>query len=281
MTRQSAGFPFGGDNILNPDWLLNNLDDITTLTADLHTAILTSISRHVADSLQAQPEKGIMPSTRRQIESAEAAGLLREDIEKYVAEYLHVAVPEVRALFEDAATESITYDNTIYKEAGVEPIGLSPAMQNIINTRADTFTATLRRLTGTISINSQDMFERTLNSAYAKVVAGTHSYTEALGEASDEMLREGIGQFDYASGRRISTEAAILMNIRTSIAQTAGEITEQGMRERGVSFVECSKHMGERNKDVPGRPWANHESWGGSCFFWKEIAVEPNVEIVE
>lgn len=274
--------------MLNPNWINQNLDDITVLTSDLHTAILTSIAKHVADSLRVQPEKGIMPSTKTQIESAGAAGLLREDIEKYVAEYLHVAVPEVRALFEDAAVESISADNEIYREAGVEPIGLSPAMQNIINTRADTFTATLRRLTGTIATNSEELFERTLNAAYSKVVAGTHSYTEALGEASDDMLREGITHFEYirtkdgkVSTRKITTEAAILMNIRTSIAQTAGEITEQGMRERGASFIECSKHMGERNKDVPGRPWANHESWGGGCFFWKEIAVEPNMEIVE
>jgi hypothetical protein len=43
------------------------------------------------------------------------------------------------------------------------------------------------------------------------------------------------------------------------------------MIERGVVYVETSAHMGARNKDVEGKPWANHEKWQGRVFYWKEM----------
>ena len=40
------------------------------------------------------------------------------------------------------------------------------------------------------------------------------------------------------------------------------------MKDMGVSLVRTSAHLGARNK---GEGFANHESWQGKVFYWKEI----------
>ena len=171
--------------------------------------------------------------------------------------------------------ETLKWDNIIYREAGLPEIVLrqSPVIENILESRINRFTGTLNRLTGTMAVNGENLFERTLNTAFNKTISGTHSYVEALNEGMDEMAREGIKSFHYVSGRNISIEAAILMNIRTSINQAAAAVTEQGMTERGVSYVDTTAHKGARNK---GECHKNHEQWQGKQYYFKEIAITQN-----
>jgi len=253
--------------MLPPDYLINRLDDVTTIYADLHTAVLESIAKHVADTLRATGELGLMPSTRRQIESAQAVGLLQDDIAAYVATALSVSAPEIKKLFMDAAVKSLVYDNRVYEAVGLEPINIkqSPTMLRILNASINKQMGTLRRMTGTIALNAEPLFERTLNTAYMKTISVSHSYTEALNEAIDEMAREGTKTFDYASGRSIAIESAILMNLRTSISLTCAEMSKQGLKERGCWHVQVSAHRNSR---------PTHEVFQGRVFSWPELLNE-------
>ncbi|MCL2391994.1 MAG: phage minor capsid protein [Oscillospiraceae bacterium] len=271
--------------MLHPDYLIGNLADIELLMADLHTDILKTLSRQLSDRLQTAGVVEVTSTLRRRVESAQGVGLAISDIERHLASRMNVefAIRDsvnatvtmsqmaIRELFEDAAIKSITYDNRIFVEAGLRPIEIrqSPAMMTALEAGINKQFGTVRRLTGTTAINSAGLFERTLNVAYNKVVAGTHSYSEALSEGVDAMLSEGVRTFNYASGRSISIESAIAMNIRTGVAQTAGEITKQGIIERGATHVEVSAHMGARNI---GDGHQNHEAWQGKVYFWPEMA---------
>jgi len=265
--------------MLHPEWLLNNFDEITQLYSDLHTDILKSIAKHISDTLKATGQIGLMPSMIAQINHAQATGLLRVDIINHIATTLAISKNEIFKLFESAAIDSVKYDNESYREAGVPEVVIrqSPTLNKILESGINKRMGSLNRLTGTIAINSEDLFERTLNTAYNKVVAGTHSYTEALKDGVADMLDEGVKVFNYESGHRISVEAAMLMNIRTGVSQTAAWITEQAMRERGATHVETSAHMGARNT---GEGHKNHESWQGRVFFWKELdnGEEPKID---
>jgi len=261
--------------MLEPDYLINNLGDITTIYADLHTSILASIAKHVADTLKTTGEAGVMPSLKKQIEHAQAAGLLREDIIQHIADTIAISDVEVRALFQDAGVKSLAYDNRVYTEAGLKPVAIaqSPTMLKVLEAGITKQNGSLRRLTGTVVANSEQLFERTLNAAYNKVVSGTHSYTEALREGIDDMTREGVKAFHYASGRAISIEAGLLMNLRTGIAQTAAHITEQGIRERGVTHVEVSAHISARTH--PSGDHRDHQGWQGRIFSFSERKSDP------
>jgi hypothetical protein len=251
--------------MLHPDWIANNIDQITTLYSDLHTDILKSIARHVRDTLETTGKIGLMPSLVTQIEHAQAAGLLRADIMAHIAAALRTNIGLIHSLFEAAGVETIYHDNQVYREAGLPDVVVnqSPGLNKILEAGINKQMGHIQRLTGTIAVNSEALFERTLNTAYNKVVSGTHSYTQALSEGVKDLLNEGVTTFDYASGRKISVEAALLMNIRTGVAQTAGEISHKAMMDRNAPCCETSAHIGARNK---GDEFRNHESWQGRVF---------------
>jgi hypothetical protein len=263
--------------------LLDNLDDIEVIYRDLHTSTLTSIARHVKDTLEATGELGLMPSVISQIEQAQAVGILYDEIMAHVAKTLKVSRREIRKLFNDAAVESIRYDNTVYTQAGLKPINInqSPAMLRILTAGANRQIGNLERLTGVFTAEASykmndvlDTIYRHENTMYMKTASGAFSYTEALRDAMDDLARDGVKVYHYDSGRAISLEAALLRDLRTGIAQTCGEITKQGMIECGATYVETSAHQGARNT---GEGHKDHESWQGKVFHWKELEKERDL----
>ena len=251
--------------MLPPDYFINNLDEITVLYSDLHTSILESMARRAAATLKATGSIGLMPSLVTQMEHAQAAGLIRADIAMHIAATLRVSVDVMTTLFDDAGVKTLFYDNEVYRAAGLPDVVIrqSPILQHILESGINKQMGLLQRLTGTIAINSQQLFERILNTAYNQVVSGTQSYTEALRDSVDAMLKDGVSVFNYESGRKISVEAAVLMNLRTGVSQTAGEISHTAMIERGAPCCETSAHIGARNT---GKGFVNHELWQGRVF---------------
>jgi phosphopantetheinyl transferase (holo-ACP synthase) len=256
--------------VLNPDWTEKSEEyqQIALILADLQTSTLTSIIEKVKKTLE---EGGELTATAEwRIKMAVEQGLLYEEIVAAVALALNEALPVVARLFEQAALETIRDDNIVYEKAGKEPLRLTRSMANIVRARHQEFTGTLRRLTGTAATNGTELFERTLNTAFMETASGAFSIHEAVSKAADTLASEGISHFEYdlANGKRrkINVQAAVLMNLRTSLGQAAAAITEEGCKLANVEYVETSCHANQRNRDVEGRPWANHERWGGKIF---------------
>lgn len=259
--------------MLSPQYLINHIDPLTVMYSDLHTSILESIARHIADTLRATGTATISPSAAYQIERLSHAGLLEEEIISRIAEINQTSHEAIRELFTDAAIQTMIPDNKLYEAAGLGSINIkqSPEMMQILNAGINKTNGSIDRLTGSIATNSQEKFDSLLNLGYNKLVSGAFSYTEAINSAVDDLAREGVTAFSYASGRNVSIESAVRMNILTGANQTAAEITRQSLVDMGVSLVRTSAHLGARNKDVAGKPWANHESWQGQIYKYNEI----------
>ena len=260
--------------MLPPDFLINEIEAITAMYNDFHTSLLKSIARHIADTLKATGAADIIPTTAYEIRRAQAAGLLKEDIIREVARINNMSRKEVRALFTKAAITARRYDDRGYRAAGFEPIPImqSPEMLNILNAGISKRLGSLQRLTGTIAINTEMKFNELLNVGYNKVVSGAISYTKAIETAVDDLTREGVKTFSYATGREISVESAVRMNILTGVNQTAAQISSQTMKELGISLVITSAHLGARTH--PDKNFKDHESWQGKIFHWKELENE-------
>lgn len=258
--------------MLPPNYLINHLSPITTMYSDLHTSVLEDIARHIADTMRATSEAGLMPSAAYQVERLQATGLLRGKIISRIAKINKMSRKEVRKLFEDAAIKTRWYDNIVYRAAGMVPTPLlqSSEMLRILDAGISKANGSIERLTGTIAINSQDKFEQLLNLGYNKVASGSFSYQEAIASTVDDLAREGIGTMDYATGRSISIEAGVRRAVLTGANQTAAKITEETMKELGVSLVRTSAHQGARTHSDGG--FKDHTTWQGKVFYW------PNME---
>jgi len=257
--------------MLPPNYLIDNIGAITEMYDDLHTSILSSIAQHIADTFEKFEAYDIIPTAKFKLEQLNQAGMLRADIIDHLAKVTKLSRKEIRRLMRDAGAVTRRYDDRVYKAAGIIPIPLSqsPQMVRILDAGVSKQMGKLVRLTGTIATNAETNFNRLLNVAYNKVASGAYNYQEAIAGAVDDLNREGVKIFTYASGREISIEAAVRMNVLTGINQTAAKVTEQTMDEVGVFTVRTTAHLGARNK---GEGFINHESWQGKVFHWEEKA---------
>lgn len=268
--------------MISHEFLNENMSEITLLTEDLHTSgieVLAKQLKRVVHDGEAQRLKNIAESlqisgmTKGQIEF-EAAKALRE-LRKGNDRYLRKSRKEIRELFEKAGIETLNSDNEVYRAAGLPPVVLSAYMRNILRVAENSLVRNIKRMTGTAAAATSERFERILNNAYMQVVTGQKVYTQVLSESCSELVREGVKAFDYQSGRAISVEAAVLMNIRTAVGQTAAEISIAGMVERGITHVETTAHQGARtHKDGD---FKDHSKWQGRIFLFDVPENKANI----
>ena len=258
--------------MLPPDYLINRIDEITAMYSDLETAILADIARRLRDTLAVDGTAELIPSSAYQAEQLNQAGMLRGEIIRRIAEINDMSREEVRKLFNDAAITTRRYDDRVYRAAGLDPVPVmqSPSMLRILEAGISREIGSLQRLTGTFALNAEDRFGELLNLGYNMTVSGAQSPQQAIAAAVDDLAREGVKVFSYASGRAISLEAAVRMNVLTAANQTAAKITEETMREMGVSLVRTTAHVGARTHKDGG--FKDHSLWQGRVFRWAEMA---------
>jgi hypothetical protein len=272
--------------MLNPEWFDDNLEDLNVLLAELQPASIKPIARAVTRYIETGDLEDLVLRLKDPLERARMFYEYDSEIYIAVGEITRLAEAEIRKLFNKAGVAAVEEDNRIFKAAGEKPISLSssPKMVKMLQTAATrTITGgddararslSLRNITGTTAINAGKLFYNTLNNAAASVLTGGATVQEALNDAMKQMAREGITFFHYASGRNLRPETAVLLNLRTTVSQVTGELTEEAMRERGASYVEVSLHNGARvtNKN----DFTNHSWWQGKVYHWKELEDDFN-----
>lgn len=104
-----------------------------------------------------------------------------------------------------------------------------------------------------------------LNEVDYRVASGMQSYNSAICEVLDRYAQSGV-VIDYPTGARRSLEAAVRCCVVTSMNQTAAQVTNQYIAQKGIEYVLVSAHMGARHsKKFPdGIP--SHDHWQGKVY---------------
>lgn len=186
---------------------------------------------------------------------AQEMGILYEDVIKLVAEYNNTTEVKVKEIFEEAGIKSIGYDDKIYKLAGLETIPLkqSESMWQLLETTALKTSKNLSNLVMTIAETSQTTFYNAMNKAYMEVSTGVKSYTQSIMDTIKEVGKQGTS-IKYPSGRKLSLESAVRMNIVTGINQTCGKLQLMRADELEWDLMELTAHVGAR---------PTHAEWQG------------------
>ena len=268
--------------MLSPDWFYANASVITLIINELQPAAIKPIARVISNHYKPEMTDDELAELLRRLEDhnerVKMLGYAQDDIVREVAKITKRAESEIKRVLRQAGLDNIKTDNVQYNAAGKRSLTLDPHFVGILNAAAtrvitggvDTRAraVSLRNLTGTTAINrmTDDLFYNTLNRAVGGVLTGTVSHTEALNVALNEMAKQGITHFDYATGRRLRPESIVLTQLRTSVFQATGQMTIEGMRQNGVEFLSLSAHFGARTTERAGRPWANHEKLQGKVY---------------
>ena len=189
------------------------------------------------------------------IRIAQEMGVLYQDIITLVAKYNNTSYEKVAEIFEEAGSKTLSRDDFIYKEAGLNPVPIRqsrPIMQTMSATIEKT-AGNLQNLVMTTAIATQTQFYNAMNVAYMEVSTGVKSYSQSILDAIDNISSQGA-VITYPSGRKMSLESAVRMNIITGVNQTCGKLQELRADELGWDLMELTAHSGARPE---------HASWQG------------------
>ena len=109
----------------------------------------------------------------------------------------------------------------------------------------------------------QDVLD-VMGKSSAKVVMGHMSLQEATRKTIRELARKGIPAFTDKLGRDWSPEAYVMMDMRSTLANTARAAQDMRCDQYGIQLIEVSSHMGARPLCAPyqGRIFSRDGSKG-------------------
>lgn len=189
------------------------------------------------------------------IKIAQEMGILYQDIVELVAEYNNTSYEEVNRIFTEASETSLSYDDEIYKEAGLDPkpLAQSESIKQIMNAAIQRTSGNLQNLCMTTANTAQTQFYNAINSAYMFTSTGVKSYTQAILDEIKNISKQGA-VIEYPSGVKRSLESAVRTNIVTAINQNCGKLQELRADEMGWDLMELTAHSGARPE---------HAGWQG------------------
>ena len=186
---------------------------------------------------------------------AQEMGFLYQDIVRLVAEYNNTTYENVNQIFYEAGEKTLSYDDEIYKEAGLDPkpLAQSESIKQIMNAAIQRTSGNLQNLCMTTANTAQTQFYNAINMAYMEVSTGVKSYTQAIIDTISNISSQGA-VIEYPSGVKRSLESAVRTNIVTAINQNCGKLQELRADEMGWDLMELTAHSGARPE---------HAGWQG------------------
>lgn len=237
--------------MLSPRYLDGLADELTELYSQLETDILQDMAKRIARLGK------VTDATKWQAQMLLEAGGIKKNIAKILSKYDKQIIQQITDTVTNALETNLKTDNRIFKKATGRTVSSSNAqamLSTIQKCHSD-----LSRLTLTSAATSQTQFVQEANRVYMMTQSGAFDYDTAMKSAVDELSERGITTVQYENGKPVtrSIEAAVRMNILTSINQSAANQTLNNAEELGVEKFEVSAHMGARPE---------HEAWQGKVY---------------
>lgn len=252
--------------MLTPQQLLEIVDTMHPLLDNLNSWITTDMVNRLMLRL-GRGEGFLLTGTDKwQLEVYKSAGGHYEALEREIQRFTKKSEAEVKAIFEDIGIKSWAFDDAFYVAHGMDSVPLLQS-ESMIRLLTDTYQRTngeIRNFTRTTAKASQQKLYNVLDTAHFKVMSGAQSYTQAVREAVNDIVREQT-KVHYPTGHTDTIETAVLRAVRTGTAQASGNMSLQGMIERDWDLIRVSAHLGARYGDGGENP-GNHFWWQGKLY---------------
>lgn len=217
--------------MLTPDYLKSVSADAIKIYERLENSIIKDIVRRLKDTNFEMTE-----SARFQIQVAQEAGMLYDEVISKVASYSDASQKVIKKIFQNSAIVALKYDDKIYRKQGLNPIPIKQqtTMLNVLkNTLAKT-NDNLYNLTLTTANTSQEKFIEVCNDAYMKIASGAFDYNTAIKHAVNS-FGDGL-QVEYNSGYRLNIKSAVKRAVMTGVNQTCLKMQEIRAEEMRLRF---------------------------------------------
>lgn len=249
--------------MLTPSFLLHATEPAEEIAEELHINIMNRIIERILRRVERGDDYILTALDKWQIETLQEAGFLLEDIQKEIAKATDKMVVEIAEAMEDAGVKALEYDDKIYRDAGLnpEPLTQSPYLVRILQRDYEKTVGEWKNFTDTTAKATQQTFIKLCDTAYHQAMTGSVSIRQAVKEAVDQLITDGV-YIDYPTGHRDTIETATTRAVRTGISQATAEIQLARMDEMEVDMVLVSSHLGARPE---------HAVWQGQVYHRDEL----------
>lgn len=251
--------------MLPPKYFDHKEDRLLELYRQLENFILKDITRRLLSA-------GEMTATAdRLIWKLKQMGESQAAIEKKLQTLTGLTRKELRSLLQDAVLTSWEDDRATLGQLGIE---LSNPLENaavirVMDAEYKKSLGELERLTRTTMNQSQNDLINLLNEVEMRTAAGVQSYSAAACDVLDRYAGRGI-YVDYPTGARLTLEAAVRLNVVTSMNQTASKVSLEYIKEAKTNLILVSAHLGARTAQKGRPPYADHSAFQGRVFHIKD-----------
>lgn len=249
--------------MLKPEELLRISEGAEEISEALHNEIVKRIIERMMLRIGRGEDYLLTSQDKWQIETLQQAGFLLEDIKKEIAQKTKLQQKEIAEAMENAGVKTLEYDEKLYKQVGIEnkDLNKSPELLRFVQRNYEATMGEFKNFTGTMAEQTQQLFVKECDRAYALVSTGAMSYTEAVKEVVENIVSEGV-QVHYPTGHKDTIETATMRAVRTGVSQMSAQIQIKRMEENEVEKVIISSHLGAR---------PSHNVWQGKVFDLKEL----------
>lgn len=251
--------------MLSPEYLRRITEGSERIAEELHQYIISEIVSRMMARIGRGEDYILTNADAWRIRTLQESGELLEDILAELSKYTKREQQELLEAFEDAGITAMNYDDKVYKAAGLSPVPLeqSPAMIRLMERNMLATMGEWKNFTRTTASAAQRLYIEQCDLAYNHVMTGSVGYTQAIKEAVNNVVSDGV-TVTYPSGRKDTIETAVARSVRTGVAQACADIQLTRMKEMGYGLVLTSAHIGSR---------PSHEVWQGQVFSidWEKL----------
>lgn len=179
-----------------------------------------------------------------------------KDIKKELSKDLDMTAHKLGSLVNQAGLKSYAEDAKFYA-AGGKKLKENPAVLKMIDVMSKSSVEDLNNLTGTIGLAGKPLekwYKETLNQAVIDITSGTYARSEVMRRVVKDIGDKGLEYIEYSSGRNFSVEAAVKMNLVSSVNRLSAEISLKNAEEMNQDLMELTAHAGAR---------PTHQEWQG------------------
>lgn len=257
--------------MLEPRYLQQISDGAERIASELHGYIIRQIVERMMIRIGRGDDYLLTSSDRWRIQILQDAGYLLEEITAELKKITKRQEKEIKEDMEEAGIKALEYDHKIYEAAGLSPMPLtqSPALIRLMERNYRATLGEWRNYTKTTAEAAQRLFINECDFAYNKVMSGAVAYNQAVKEAIESVVSNGV-YVEYKNPktgkiRKDTIETATARAVRTGIAQATGDISIKRMEEMDWDIILVSAHIGARTGDGRQNP-GNHLWWQGQFY---------------
>lgn len=245
-------------------------ETMVELWSKIENELIEEIARRIKKSLR------VTSTAEFELTKLEQANLLNKRAVDIISKKAGISRREIERLIRQSGFSIVNQDEEIYRlaiESGqltIEalPIDMSPRLQTAIQSCIDNAQFGLSNLTNTRMMDAGNGMEtltkaarreyyNAVNKAFLSVRTGAMTTPAAVKTSCIELAQKGISVTHWESGHTDRLEVAVRRNIKTSMAQTAAQMTLARMQDYQHDLVEVSAHWGAR---------PSHFIWQGKVY---------------